>query len=129
MQILRHANEVSAFVQSQPESEIAVLTQRRLAELLSDEEFTMEELVFFVIPESRDTVIDLETTLGSSIRTTEGHPLWEVIEAHNTCYEMVFVLSSSGYGALVFVPYMDAHPELLAMCRSNVARMHVTSTS
>ena len=129
MQILRHANEVSAFVQSQPESEISILIQRRLDELLSEGDTTMEEFVFFVIPESRVTVTDLETTLGSPIRTTDGHVLWEVIEAHNTCYEMVFVLSSSGYGALVFVPYMDAHPELLAMCRSNVVRMHVTSTS
>jgi hypothetical protein len=129
MQILRHAHEVSAFVQLKPESEIAVLIQRRLDELLSEGDTTMEELVFFVIPESRDAVTDLETTLGNSIRTTEGHPLWEVIEAHNTCYEMVFVLSSSGYGALVFVPYTDAHPELLAMCRAHVARMHVPSAS
>ena len=129
MQILRHANEVSAFIQLKPESEISILIQRRLDELLSEGDTTMEELVFFVIPESRDTVTDLETTLGSPIQTTDGHVLWEVIEAYNTCYELVFVLSSSGYGALVFVPYMDAHPELLAMCRSNVARMHVTSTS
>jgi hypothetical protein len=119
MQILRHAHEVSAFVQSQPESEISTLINRCLAELLSEEETTMEELVFFVIPESRDTMADLETTLGSPIRTNEGHPLWEVIEPHSTCYEMVFVLSSSGYGALVFVPYLDAHPELLSLCRSH----------
>ena len=129
MQILRDAHEVSTFIQLKPESEISILIQRRLDELLSEGDTTMEELVFFVIPESRDTVIDLETTLGSSIRTTEGHPLWEVIEAHNTCYEMVFVLSSSGYGTLVFVPYTDAHPELLTLCRAHVARMHVTSTS
>ena len=72
MQILRHANEVSAFVQLKPESEISILIQRRLDELLSEGDTTMEELVFFVIPESRDTVTDLETTLGSSIRTAEG---------------------------------------------------------
>lgn len=119
MQTLRHAYEVSAFVQSQTESEMSTLIHRRLAELLSHEEFTMEEIVFFVIPESGDTVVDLEATLGSPIHTPEGHPLWEVIETHTTCYEMVFVLESSGYGALVFVPYMDANPELLNLCRSH----------
>ena len=70
MQILRHAHEVSAFVQSQSESEIAVLIQRRLDELLSEGDTTMEELVFFVIPESRDTVADLETAAANSLRHT-----------------------------------------------------------
>jgi hypothetical protein len=119
MQVLRHADEVSAFIQSQPESEITALMTQRMAELLAEEDTTMEELVFFVIPESEDAVADLETTLGRPIRTTTGHPLWEVIETHMTCYEMVFVLSSSGYGALVFVPYLDALPELLNLCRSH----------
>ena len=70
MQILRHAHEVSAFVQSQSESEIAVLIQRRLDELLSEGDTTMEELVFFVIPGSRDTVADLETAAANSLRHT-----------------------------------------------------------
>lgn len=128
MQILRHVHEVSAYVQSQPNSEIATLMQQRLADLLADDDFTMEEVVFFLTVDSGDNLTDLEATLGSPIHTPEGHPLWEVIESHFTCYEMVFVLSSSGYGSLVFVPHLDAHPELLNLCRSLATPLLESST-
>lgn len=118
MHLLRHAPEVSALIQSHPQSEISNLMQRRLADLLADED-AMEDLVCFLIAESTDALADLEAAIGSMIRTPDGHPLWEVIEAHATCFEMVFVLSSSGYGALVYVPYLDARPDLLALCRSH----------
>lgn len=121
MQVLRHAHEVSAFIQSQPDSEISALIHRRLAELLSEGD-TMEEVVCFVIPNACDTLADLESAISSGICTPEGHPLWEVIEAHATCYEMVFVLTSSGFGALVLVRHVDAHPELLGLCRSHAPR-------
>lgn len=122
MQVLRHASEVSAFIQPQPETEISTLIHQRLADLLVDDE-AMEDLVFFVIVESTDTLADLEATLGTPLYGTEGRPLWEVIEAHITCFELVFVLQSSGYGALVFLPHLDAHPELLALCRSHSVQM------
>lgn len=118
MQVLRHAPEVSAFIQTQPKSEISALIRRRLAELLADGD-TMEELVFFVIPEADDSLAELEGVLCQPASTPEGHPLWEAIEAHDSCYEMVFVLSSSGYGALVLVPQLGTHPALLELCRSH----------
>ena len=117
MQVLHHAHQVSAFTQSQPDLEISTLIQQRLAELLSEEDFIMEELVFFVIPEVGDTLADIEVAIGSPAHTPEGKPLWELIEAHISCYEMVFVLSSSGYGALVLVPNLGTDPELLDLCR------------
>lgn len=128
MQVLRHAHEVSAFIQSQPNSEISTLIQQRLVELLTDDD-TMEELVFFVVMQSGDTLADLELALGSPVHTPDGHPLWEVIEAHATCYEMVFVLSSSGFGALVLVPCQDSHPELQSLCRSHVDSAQEAPTS
>ena len=117
MHVLRHAHEVSAFSQAQPDSAISTLLHRRLEDLLTDGD-AMEDLVFFAIPEAGDTLADLEAALGSPVHTADGHPLWDVIEAHADCYEMVFVLASSGYGALVLVPHMAAGPELLAMCRA-----------
>lgn len=128
MQVLRHAHGVTAFIHSQPTSEISTLIQRRLAELL-DDDTAMEELVFFVIPESNDTLVDLEAHLGTPICTPDGYPLWEVIDSHLTCFEMVFVLESSGYGALVLVPHLDANTELLTLCRSHAIQAAETAFS
>jgi hypothetical protein len=54
--------------------------------------------------------------------TDLGSPLWEVIEEHSTCYELVFVLSSSGYGTLVFAPKAECSPDMLALCREHAYR-------
>lgn len=120
MQVLRHPSEVLAFAETHRDEQIAALIQQRMEELLVDEDTDMEELVFIVVLESPDTVGDLESTLKAPITTPDGGPLWEVIEAHDTCYELVFVLASSGYGSLVFAPMAAAHPSVLALCREYV---------
>lgn len=119
MHVLRHPPEVLAFVEEHHDAQITALIQQRMEELLTDADTDMEELVFVVVLGSADTVGDLETALRAPIATPEGSPLWEVIEAHDTCYELVFVLASSGYGALVFAPKAAAHPSVLALCREH----------
>jgi hypothetical protein len=64
-----------------------------------------------------DSLSDLEAILDAPVQSPDGHPLWELIESHTTCHEMVFVLESSGYGAVVLVPNLDAPQELIDMCR------------
>ena len=117
MEILRQADQVSAYIQAHPESEISTLIQQRLSELLTDEDTNLEDVVVFLILRDGDMLSDLEEVLGSPVQTTTGHPLWELIESHATCQEMVFVLSSSGFGAVVLVPHLDAPQELLDLCR------------
>ena len=95
-------------------AEIAGVMAQRLQEL---DEYTMEEIVFFVIVEPGDTWADIDKAVGSQLFTLDGSPLWEVIEKHSSCFELVVVLESSGYGAIVFVPDcpgMDA--DVLALC-------------
>lgn len=119
MHVLRHPAEVLAFAETHHDAQITALIQRRMEELLADEDTDMEELVSIVVLESPDTAADLESALKAPITTPDGGPLWEVIEAHDTCYELVFVLASSGYGALVFAPMAAAHPSVLALCREH----------
>ena len=57
-----------------------------------------------------------------TVVTNSGHPLWEVIEEHATCYELVFVLSSSGYGVLVFTPKIGSAPDIFDLCREHACR-------
>jgi hypothetical protein len=121
MQILRHHGEVLAFVESHSDPCTTALIQQRMQELV-DEDTTMEELVVFVVLEPGDGIEHLQTQLDMHVMTTAGYPLWEVIEEHATCYELVFVLSSSGYGALVFVPKVGSAPDILALCQEHAYR-------
>lgn len=121
MKILRHPEEVLAFVQNYSDPCVTALIQQRIEELI-DEDTSMEELVVFLILESGDVIEQLQRQLNMQVMTDQSVPLWEVIEEHTTCYELVFVLSSSGYGALVFVPKKGCAPDILALCQKHVYR-------
>jgi len=121
MQILSTSHAVQQLVTSDGESEIDQLIAKRKEELV-DADTSMEELVVFVILESGDGIEQLQDQLNMRVMTDLGNPLWEVIEEHATCYELVFVLSSSGYGALVFAPKEGCAPDVLALCRGYAYR-------
>ena len=117
MHILRHAHEVSAFIQTYPDHAITALVQKRLSELLTDDDLTMEELVFFVVPDSGETIQQLVEALGTDLLTVDGCPLWEFLEEHPSCFEFVIVLDDSGFGAEVFIPKSGMDADLLALCQ------------
>lgn len=121
MHILRHPDEVSAFVETNPDPCVSALIQHRMEELI-DEDTSMEELVVFVILEAGDGIEQLQAQMDMPVMTDLGTPLWEVIEEHATCFELVFVLSSSGYGTLVFAPKAEAAPDILALCQVHAYR-------
>lgn len=128
MHTLRHAHEVLAFIDICPDANLTRLVQQRCQELIADDDTTMEELVFFVVLEPADTQAQLERVLGTELMTPDGQRLWEDIEEHASCFEMVMVLSDSGYGALVLVPKLDADPDLLALCRRHARPVQVAPT-
>ena len=117
MHILRHAHEVSAFIETSSDPVITALVQQRLSELLQDDDLTMEELVYFVVPEPGETIQQLVEALGTDLLTVDACPLWEFIEEHITCYEFVIVLDDSGFGAEVFLPKAGMDADLLALCQ------------
>jgi hypothetical protein len=121
MQILNTVQAVQQLGASDGESEIGRLVANRMAEL-TDDDTSMEELVVFVILESGDGIEQLQRQLNMQVMTDQSVPLWEVIEEHTTCYELVFVLSSSGYGALVFAPKKGGAPDILALCQKHAYR-------
>lgn len=121
MHILRHPDEVLAFVESYSDPNVTDLVKRRIEEL-TDDQTSMEELVMFVILGPSDGIEQLQDQLDMQVMTELGSPLWEVIEEHASCYELVFVLSSSGYGALVFAPKLGCAPDILAICQEHAYR-------
>src|SRR5574343_544154 len=118
MQILRTAEAVQHFVEMKRGAEVGRLVVERMEELM-DEDISMEDLVVFVILESGDGIEQLQDQLNLRVTTDLGSHLWEVIEEHSTCYELVFVLSSSGYGTFVFSPKAEAAPDILTLCQEH----------
>ena len=121
MHILRHPTEVLAFLEDYPDPCINALILERMTELINDDT-SMEELVVFVILEAGEGIGQLQNQMGFQVLTDQGCPLWEVIEQHATCYELVFVLSSSGHGVLVFAPKAGCAPDILALCQAYAVR-------
>lgn len=121
MKILRHPDEVLAFFQNYSDPCVTALIQQRMEEL-TDADTNMEELVVFVILDAGDGIEQLQTQMEMQVLTEQGAPLWEVIEEHATCYELVFVLSSSGYGTLVLAPKLGGAPDILALCQEHAYR-------
>ena len=118
MQILKTAEAVEAFVSGRGDESLQRLVARRVSELTADE-YSLEELVFVVILDASDSLSDLKFALLGEMLADEGVPPWEVIEEQGTCFELVFVLESSGYGALVFAPKNEMHPEVLSLCQTH----------
>jgi hypothetical protein len=121
MHVLRHTTEVLAFLGDYPDPCVSALIRQRMTELI-DDDTSMEELVVFVILEAGEGVDQLQTQMTMQIMTDQGSPLWEVIEQHASCYELVFVLSSSGLGVLVFAPKNGCAPDILALCQQYAER-------
>lgn len=121
MHVLRHPGEVLAFIETYPDPCVTALIQQRMEEL-TDEDTSMEDLVVFAILDAGDGIEQLQAQMDMRVMSDLGSPLWEVIEEHSTCYELVFVLSSSGYGTLVFAPKTEAAPDILALCQEHAYR-------
>lgn len=115
MHILRRDHEVSAFIENHPDESITSMIGLRVSELT--EEFTMEDLVFFIIPEAGDTLTQVESAIGREFHSPEGLPQWELMEEHPGLYEIVMVLDDSGFGVEILIPKEGIDPELSDLCR------------
>ena len=108
-------------------SHIKQLVRQRINDL-GGESFDSNELGYFLVVESSDTLEALSAQLGfdmlrnrfTGIRfnATGFTPSFEFIEEFPACYDMVFVLDDTGIGVEIFVPKEEGiDPDLIAMCR------------
>ena len=108
-------------------SHIKQLVRQRINDL-GGESFDSNELGYFLVVESSDTLEALSAQLGfdmlrnrfTGIRfnDTGFTPSFEFIEEFPACYDMVFVLDDTGIGVEIFVPKEEGiDPDLIAMCR------------
>jgi hypothetical protein len=131
MIVLRDPSEAD----SVPAPYLRALVLQRMTELFDDDE---PPLATIYVLERPTDLHELRTLLGFSIlhNRSDGtaygdppfFPSFELIEEHANCFEMVFVLSDDGAGALVFIPKdIDVDPQLLAMCRQYAVRSQETA--
>lgn len=95
--------------------------QQRLIEL-SEYGQPLDELSEFWLLDGSDKVAALEAQTGRPVMagwpSPEGSflPSWDTLVSHPSCFEMVFVLDDSGYGAVFWIPKSSADPALLELC-------------
>lgn len=112
-----------------PDAAMRALIGQRFAELDDGEPYDPSTHGYFVLVEPGDLVRDIEKAvewplLGSmwdDVRFgDDGYvPSFELLEEHQSpaCFEMVFVVSDSGCGFIVFVPKVAGiDPALLEFC-------------
>jgi hypothetical protein len=108
--------------------QLQALALSRLEALAAEEMLAGDTPSMVIVMEAGDAVPDLSRELGLDVLTArysacrfdeDGYaPTFEVIEEHSTVFELVFVFSDYGDGAIVLVPKQAGlDPDLLNMCR------------
>jgi len=96
-----------------PDPELRRLLAERMHQLRSNYDGELEEIVHFLIVEPGDTPREVEAELGfSPLRNVvdgacfgdpEFTPSWEWIQCHGRWFELVYILSDDGFGAIIWI--------------------------
>ena len=109
------------------DSDLRTLIEQRFEDVCDGEDFDPDLHGQFIVVEPGDSVEALEKESGCPILNSYigsarfgdpgFSPCFEVLEEHDTCYEMVFVPSGGDFGIVIFIPKAEGiDSELLAMC-------------
>ncbi len=107
--------------------EICSLVEQRFEDICDGEDFDPDLHGQFIVVEPGDGVELLEKESGCPILSSyignsrfgdpDFKPVFEVLEEHAFCYEMVFVPGDGDFGIVIFIPKTEGiDPELLSMC-------------
>ena len=106
---------------------IRELVEQRFKDVCDGEEYEADLHGFMIVVEPGDGVDVLEKESGCPILRSyignarygdpEFKPVFECLEEHDACYEMVFVPGDGDFGIVIFIPKQEGiDPDLLAMC-------------
>ena len=107
--------------------DLRTLIEQRFEDVCDGEDFDPDLHGLFIVVEPGDSVEALEKESGCPILSAyTGNarygdpgfkPVFECLEEHDTCYEMVFVPGGGDFGVVIFIPKQDGiDTDLLAMC-------------
>ena len=123
MLVLRDPSVASSI----PDNDVRELVEQRFEDICDGEEYEPELHGFMIVVEAGDSVEALEEESGCAILRSyignahygdsEFRPVFECLEEHDACYEMVFVPGDGDFGIVIFIPSLEGiDPDLLAMC-------------
>ena len=109
------------------DNDIRELVEQRFEDICGGEEYEPDVHGFMIVVETGDSAEALEEESSCPILRSyignarygdpEFKPVFECLEEHTFCYEMVFVPGDGDFGIVIFIPKQDGiDPELLAMC-------------
>lgn len=109
------------------DSDIRELVEQRFEDICDGEEYEADIHGFMIVVEPGDGTEALEEEsscpiLRSYIGTArygdpDFKPVFECLEEHTSCYEMVFVPADGDFGIVILIPKQEGiDAELLAMC-------------
>lgn len=123
MLVLRDPSVASSIT----DNDIRELVEQRFEDICDGEAYEVDVHGFMIVVEPGDSTEELEE--GSScpiLRSYIGNarygdpefkPVFECLEEHDACYEMVFVPGDGDFGVVIFIP---KHPcvdsDLLMLC-------------
>ena len=123
MQTLRDPNRLEEV--SDPA--LRQLLALRFTQLAADQPYDPDEIGYFVLVESGDTLAAIEAETGCWLVTSpfsdarygdaDYRPLFEFAEEHPACYEVGFIFNDGGYGIVLIVPKANTKPEVLDYCQ------------
>ncbi len=123
MLVLRNPSIASSIA----DNGIRELVEQRFKDICDGEKYEADLHGFMIVVEPDDPVDVLEAESGCPILRSyigtarygdpDFRPVFECLDEHDTCYEMVFVPGDGDFGVVIFIP---KHPgidaELLALC-------------
>lgn len=109
------------------DDDIRELVEQRFDDICDGEEYEADLHGFMIVVEPDDPVDVLEAESGCPILRSyigtarygdpDFRPVFECLDEHDTCYEMVFVPGDGDFGIVIFIPKAEGvDAELLAMC-------------
>lgn len=129
---LRTASAMHYAAATHPDPQFRDLLVLRLAQLDTGDGTDLAELVHIIVFDVGDSLNALEAELGfSPLRNdTDGTfygqpdftPSWEWIANHGGWFELVYVFSDWGNGAIVYVRHGDGvEPSLINLCAASAS--------
>ena len=123
MLVLRDPATVSAIA----DQVLHGLVEQRFEDICAGDDYDADLHGFMIVAEPDDPVDVLEAESGCPILRSyigtarygdpDFRPVFECLEEHDACYEMVFVPGDGDFGIVIFIPKAEGvDAELLAMC-------------
>ena len=117
----------SSLASSIADNDLRELVEQRFEDICDGDDYDADLHGFMIVVERGDSVEVLEAESGCPILRSyigntrygdpEFKPVFECLEEHDACYEMVFVPCGGDFGVVIFIPTQDGIDlDLLAMC-------------